>query len=178
VVDVEPYHLDRLFDYAIPDDATVACGHEVRVNFAGRRRTGWVVDVTDRTGTDESRIKTLLDVRGAIPRFGADDLRLFRWVAGRWGGTLASVLRHALPRRVAAVDAAVDGWGVPPDAITATSLQCPSAAWRVYDAAALLHAVSATAAPDVPSPAFWFQPLPGDDLAALVCDLVGRSLFY
>lgn len=176
VVDVEPYHLDRPFDYAIPAGAVVEHGHEVRVSFAGRRRTGWVVEVTDRARTDKSRIKTLLDVRGAMPRFDADDLRLYRWVAGRWGGTLASVLRHALPRRIAAVDKTIAGWGPTPAVVTEPQPPAPGPAWQAYDAAPLLRAVTQTTVTDGPAPAFWLQPLPGDDLATLVCDLVARCL--
>lgn len=176
-VDVEPYHLDRPFDYAIPDGTAVAFGHEVRVSFSGRKRTGWVTEVTDQTTTEVSRIKPLLDVRGAIPRFDPDDLRLYRWVATRWGGTLASVLRHALPRRVAAVDASVDGWGEPGTGAARTGSPRESAVtWSAYAADPLLRAVAATAPPDGPAPAFWLRPLPGDDLAALVADLVARCL--
>ncbi|MBW3603386.1 MAG: hypothetical protein KY460_00525 [Actinobacteria bacterium] len=175
-VDVEPYHLDRPFDYAIPEGAAVGVGHEVRVSFSGRRRNGWVVDVTDEPHTDVARIKTLLDVRGSRPRFDTDDLRLYRWVAGRWGGTLASVLRHAFPRRVAAVDATVDGWGAPPTVTPAASPPCPSQAWRAYHGAPLLQAASATTPPDEPAPAFWLRPLPGDDLTTLIGDLVARCL--
>ena len=176
IVDVEPLHLDRPFDYAVPDDLTVALGHEVRVSFAGRRRIGWVVDTGDTTDTDPARVKQLLDVRGPLPRFDADDLRLCRWVAGRWGGTLASVLRHALPRRVAAVEPSIDGWGDP--AVVGASAQppCPTGAWRRYSGSALLRAAAWPATGDGPPPAFWLQPLPGDDLAALVTDLVARCL--
>lgn len=176
IVDVEPVHLDHPFDYAIPDGMAVTTGHEVRVGFAGRHRTGWVVAVTDHTSADEARVKPILAQRGAMPRFDDHDLRLWRWVAERWGGTLASVLRHALPRRVAVVDAAVDGWGDPPTVHPADRPPCPTGAWRSYAGSALLHAASAPVAPSDAAPAFWLRPLPGDDVAALVADLVARCL--
>lgn len=176
VVDVEPAHLDRPFDYAIPDGYEVAFGHEVLVSFAGRRRTGWVVGCTDRTTVAPERTKDLLGVRGDLPRFDGDDLQLYRWVAERWGGTLASVLRHALPRRVAAVDRSVAGWGKAPTATSTTRPPCPTAAWRSYAGSPLLRAVSSPARPDGHAPAFWLRPLPGDDLAALMTDVVARCL--
>jgi primosomal protein N' (replication factor Y) len=175
VVDVEPHHLDRPFDYAVPDGVDVVPGTEVLVGFAGRRRTGWVVELAAQPSTDPARVKDLLDVKGAVPRFDADDLRLYRWVARRWGGTLAGVLRHALPRRVAAVDAQVAGWGEPGDAVVADRPPCPTGDWRPYDGSQLLRAVAAPAA-DGPGRAFWLRPLPGDDLSALVADLVARCL--
>jgi primosomal protein N' (replication factor Y) len=176
IVDVEPLHLDRPFDYAIPDGLTVVVGHEVRVSFAGRRCNGWVVDTGDTTDTDPARVKDLLGVRGPLPRFDADDLRLCRWVARRWGGTLASVLRHAVPRRVAAVEASITGWGDPPVVEAAAEPPCPTGAWRHYVGSALLRATASPAAGGGAPPAFWLQPLPGDDLAALVTDLVARCL--
>lgn len=176
IVDVEPLHLDRPFDYAIPEDLTVGIGHEVRVSFAGRRRNGWVVDVGDTTDTDPARVKDLLDVRGRLPRFDVMDLRLCRWVARRWGGTLASVLRHALPRRVAAVEASVQGWGEPPAVDVAARPPCPTDAWRHHPGSVLLRAAADPAAAVGSAPAFWLQPLPDDDLDALVADLVVRCL--
>jgi primosomal protein N' (replication factor Y) len=176
IVDVEPLHLDRPFDYTVPDDLTVTVGHEVRVSFAGRRRNGWVVGIGDTTDADPARVKHLLDVRGPLPRFDADDLRLCRWVARRWGGTLASVLRHAVPRRVAAVEASIAGWGDPPVVEAAAQPPCPTGAWRRYAGSALLRAAASPAGADGRPPAFWLQPLPGDDLAALVTDLVARCL--
>ena len=175
IVDVEPGHLDRPFDYAVPDDWDVAFGQQVAVSFSGRRRTGWVVGLSDRSEADPARIKPLAAIRGPLPRFDADDLRLYRWVAARWGGTLASVLRHALPRRVAAVDKSVEGWGAPPERSVADRPPCPSTAWRAYNGSALLRAAAAPSLPDV-APAFWWRPLPGEQTAALIADLVLRCL--
>lgn len=175
VVDVEPIHLDRPFDYAIPDDQPVPVGQQVAVSFAGRRRTGWVVGTSDASEADPARIKPLAAMRGAVPRFDDGDLRLYRWVAARWGGSLASVLRHALPKRVAAVERGIQGWGPPPERTVAQRPPCPTTAWRDYQGSPLLRAVADTTRPDV-APAFWWRPLPGEDTAALIGDLVLRCL--
>lgn len=186
IVDVEPGHLDRPFDYAIPDGWDIGVGHQVAVSFAGRRRTGWVVGLADTAQVDAARVKPLGALRGPLPRFGTDDLRLYRWVAQRWGGTLASVLRHALPKRVAAVDRSIDGWDAPPERTVAQRPPCPTAAWRAYNGSVLLRA-TATPTPDGSGAppgsagpgvarAFWLRPLPGEDTVALICDLVARCL--
>ncbi|HEX6256855.1 MAG TPA: hypothetical protein VFZ70_13700 [Euzebyales bacterium] len=176
IVDVEPLHLDRPFDYSVPDGVTVGPGHEVRVSFAGRRRNGWVVDVGTSTNADPAQIKALVDVRGPVARFDADDLRLCRWVARRWGGTLASVLRHAIPRRVAAAEDAIAGWGDPADVTAAERPPCPTRAWAHYAGSALLRAAASPPDGAGPAPAFWLRPLPDDDVADLVVDLVDRCL--
>src|SRR5690606_24351118 len=91
VVEVAPDHLDRPFDYRVPDGAHVAVGQRVRVVFAGRRRTGWVVGLSDTPSTDPARIRPLSLLQGERTWFDADDLPLWRWVADRYCAPLASV---------------------------------------------------------------------------------------
>ena len=53
MVDTPLAHLDRLFDYAVPDGMTVTAGMRVRVRFSGRLVDGYVLDVG--TGSTHSR---------------------------------------------------------------------------------------------------------------------------
>ena len=175
VVDVRPAHLDRPFDYAVPDGVFVGVGQRVRVPFAGRRRTGWVVGTTDEPETAVGRIKPIALVQGDARWFDEADLRLYRWVADRWAGTLADVLRHAMPERVAAVEAEAASWQPPGVIEPADKAPCPAGAWKPYQCSALLKAV-ASVDPGDPPPAFWWRPLPGDDVAAMAADLVARTL--
>ena len=169
VVDVAPAHLDRPFDYLIPDGVEVGVGFRVRVVFAGRKRPGWVVAIGDTTDTEPERIRPLASVEGEEPWFDSDDLQVFTWVARRYAATLAGVLRHALPARVAAVERE----GEP--AARPTAPGSPAFGWRGYAADALLEALRAEPA-DGPPPAFWLPILPGDDAAEIVEDLVRRTL--
>ena len=172
IVDVAPAHLDRPFDYLIPPDTQVGVGQRVRVVFAGRRRPGWVVDVGETTETDPSKIRPLAAIDGDVTWFDTGDLRLFRWVAQRYAATLAGVLRHALPARVAAVEREGDRPDRPPAAGT------PPFGWDGYAAEALLAAVATPRAGDTAgaAPAFWLPVLAGDDVGDLVADLVHRCL--
>ena len=168
VVDVAPAHLDRPFDYLIPPEEDLRVGQRVRVVFAGRRRPGWVVALGDSTDTAADKIRALSSVDGPDPWFDDEDLKLFRWVAHRYAGTLADVLRHALPQRVAAVERE----GQPPGGADPAE---PGFAWDGYDAHDLTAAAGAAAHADSP-PAFWLPVLPGDDAGDLVEDLVARCL--
>ncbi|MBA2579080.1 MAG: primosomal protein N', partial [Euzebyaceae bacterium] len=103
-VEVGPAHLDRPFDYAVPDGMTIEVGSAVQVPFAGRRRRGWVLALGGDPPTDLSRVRPIAAVGGGGAWFDAADLRLYRWVAERYAGSLADVLRHALPPRVARVE--------------------------------------------------------------------------
>lgn len=171
-VEVGPAHLDHPFDYRVPAGCHVAVGARVQVRFSGRRRLGWVLDVTAAT-TVAGRVLELEPWDG--PWFAAADLPLYRWVAGRYGGTLASVLRHVVSPRVAGELRAADRRPVPRPPTCADAPPCPTTAWRPYDASALLRAAFDPAAAEVPYAA-WLEPLPGDDRGALVADLVARSL--
>jgi primosomal protein N' (replication factor Y) len=109
VVDVPLFHLDRPFTYRVPEALrdTVRLGSRVKVPFGGRRRVdGWVVGFADELPPGA---RDLIRVVSPVPVFGPRDLALLRWVADRWAGTLADVLRLAVPPRVAAVEAAMDG---------------------------------------------------------------------
>ena len=176
VVEVAPAHLDRPFDYRVPERMAVRIGQRVRVPFSGRVRPGWVVGL----GASQPDREDLLPVRasdGPWTWFDEADLALYRWVADRYGATLAAVLRHAVPSRVAAVDAEAQRWPDPPAWDPATRPPGVGGdrvvgAWRPYAASALLKAAAGTGAPG----AYWWRPLHGDDAAALACDLVARAL--
>lgn len=173
VVDVAPSHLDRPFDYLVPDGVEVTVGQRVRVVFAGRRRTGWVVGTAAESRGDAARVRPLAAVDGERRWFDAEDLTLWRWVADRYAASLADVLRHALPARVAAVEQEAARWDQAPRPPRADRPPCPAASWRPYAASPLLNAV-AQAEASRPAAAFWLRVLPGDDRAAMVADLVAR----
>jgi primosomal protein N' (replication factor Y) (superfamily II helicase) len=173
VVEVAPAHLDRPFDYLVPDGWEVGFGQRVRVDFAGRRVTGWVVGVGDTTDTDPARIRPLHQLQGDHAWFDPDDLRLYRWVADRYAATLADVLRHAMPDRVAHVERSYTG-GLSTEAVFAQvsghRVDKPPVSWAHYGAQGLLDAVAGGGG------AFWVRPLVGDDAVALLLDLISRCL--
>jgi primosomal protein N' (replication factor Y) len=106
VVDIGLPHLDRLFDYAVPDQLSQAAqpGVRVRVRFAGRLVGGLVVE---RVATsDHARLAALERVVSPEPVLAPDILTLARAVADRYAGTLADVLRLAIPPRHASVEKA------------------------------------------------------------------------
>lgn len=175
VVEVAPAHLDHPFDYRIPEGWRVAVGQRVRVVFAGRRRTGWVVGLADEPGTDPARVRDLAGVQGRLTWFDPDDLAWLRWVARRYAAPLASVLRHAFPARVAAVEAEAERWPPAQSPTPPARATCPAGAWGEYDASALLRS-AASVQPTEPGPAFALRTLPGDDRAAMTADLVRRAL--
>ncbi|MGA4507420.1 primosomal protein N' [Propionibacteriaceae bacterium G1746] len=114
-VDMPQEHLDRWFDYDIPAAlADVAQpGVRVRVPFAGKQATGFIIEVTD----DTSRQGDLLPLTTVIspePVLAPEQVRLCRAVADHWCGTFADVVRLAVPPRHAATEKATRSpWPVP-----------------------------------------------------------------
>jgi primosomal protein N' (replication factor Y) (superfamily II helicase) len=114
VVDSPLHHLDRLFDYGVPESLGDAAqpGTRVRVRFAGRLVDGFLVDrsaTTDHTGS----LARLAKVVSPEPVLAPEIYALARAVADRWAGTVSDVLRLAVPPRHARAEAAASA--SPPD---------------------------------------------------------------
>jgi primosomal protein N' (replication factor Y) len=107
VVDVGLAHLDRPFEYAVPESmaATALPGVRVRVRFAGQDVEGFVV-ARRATPGHPGRLAPLRRVVSPEPVLDAELLGLCRAVADHWAGTLSDVLRLAVPRRHAAAEGA------------------------------------------------------------------------
>ena len=105
VVDVPLAHLDRPFDYAVPDGMTgeVRAGCRVRVRFAGQLVDGFVLELTDVSESGR-KLAPLAKVVSAEPVLTPEVVTLARAVAERWGGTVTDVLRLAVPPRRAAAE--------------------------------------------------------------------------
>lgn len=105
-VDVRLPHLDRPFDYLVPaslDDSAQA-GVRVRVRLAGRLVNGFVLA---RTETSDHRVQPLERVISPLPVLLPVIADLSRAVADRYAGTMADVLRAAIPPRHARAEEAL-----------------------------------------------------------------------
>lgn len=98
-------HLDRVFDYSVPDHlrSAVQLGSRVRVVFAGRLVTGFVVS---RPVSSEYDLRPIKDVKGpgVLP---APLARLTEVVARRYVGNWYDVATAAVPPRHARVEASL-----------------------------------------------------------------------
>jgi primosomal protein N' (replication factor Y) (superfamily II helicase) len=121
-VDVPLPHLDRLFDYLVPQsaDQDAVAGCRVRVRFSGRLVSGYLVERAEAT-EHHGKLAFLERVLSPEPVLTPEVAGLARAVADRYGGTLADVLRLAIPPRHAAAEASAS----PPETPAA---QTPAAA--------------------------------------------------
>jgi primosomal protein N' (replication factor Y) len=117
-VDVSLAHLDRPFDYLVPEKLSTAAvpGCRVRVRFAGRLTGGYLLQRSDKS-EHEGGLSFLERVVSPEPVLTAEMFGLARAVADRYGGTLADVLRLAIPPRHAAAESAAVGGGTAADGV-------------------------------------------------------------
>ncbi|UNK44353.1 primosomal protein N' [Arthrobacter sulfonylureivorans] len=122
-------HLDRIFDYVVPEalDAEAVPGARVKARFGGQEMSGFI---TRRTSNAPEGVKLapLAKVVSAQPVLTDELLRLATAVAERYAGNVSDVLRAAIPARVAKVDkefAARPEQPVAPDATSADGAGYP-----------------------------------------------------
>ncbi|NKY13868.1 primosomal protein N' [Streptomyces somaliensis] len=128
VVDKGVLHLDRFFDYAVPEelDAEARPGVRVRVRFGagarrvrgGRREGGRLIDgflVERRADTDYTGpLAALAGVVSPEPVLSPELLDLARAVADRYAGSLPDVLQLAVPPRSARAESEPSPEPLPP----------------------------------------------------------------
>jgi primosomal protein N' (replication factor Y) (superfamily II helicase) len=131
-VDISLAHLDRPFDYLVPasmDEAAVP-GCRVRVRFAGQLVDGYLLDRA-QTSEHQGRLARLERVISPEPVLTPEIFDLARAVADRYAGTLADVLRLAIPPRHAAAERDAPA---APDASAAPPPRPGSGSWTQYPA--------------------------------------------
>ncbi|TWJ22547.1 replication restart DNA helicase PriA [Micromonospora endolithica] len=185
-------HLDRPFDYLVPAAlaAEAVPGTRVKVRFAGQLVDGWLLERADDSG-HTGRLAYLEKVVSPEPVLAPEVVTLARAVADRYAGSLADVLRLAVPPRHARVEkearptpdgatpadsAAVPADGTSPagDTVPATvTATAPDPGWwRDYPAgSALLRAL----ADGRPARAVW-SALPSEDWPARYAEAVAATV--
>ncbi|WP_149830943.1 primosomal protein N' [Streptomyces tailanensis] len=176
VVDKGVLHLDRYFDYAVPEelDALAQPGVRVRVRFGaggrnvreGRREGGSLIDgfLVERVAESDyaGPLAALAQVVSPEPVLGPELLGLARAVADRYAGSLADVLQLAVPPRHGRAEA-VEMGGPPPPPVPPDP-----GSWRRYGRGEeFLRALA-----DGGSPRAVWTALPGPDWA----EEIGRAV--
>ncbi|MFE9957921.1 primosomal protein N' [Micromonospora sp. NPDC005299] len=112
-MDVPLPHLDRPFDYLVPDtlDADARPGVRVKVRFAGQLVDGWLLERVAESA--HPKLAYLEKVVSPVPVLAPEVAALARAVADRYAGSLADVLRLAVPPRHARVEKDVTATDAP-----------------------------------------------------------------
>jgi primosomal protein N' (replication factor Y) len=168
LVDVPLAHLDRPFDYAVPESmaADAVPGARVKVRFAGQDVDGYLLERTDHTD-HTGRLAPLRRVVSAEPVLTPQVAGLAGDVAQRYAGVRSDVLRLAIPPRHATTEKQPPASG-PADPPTVPA----PAGWSGYahGDAFLAHLA------DGGSPRAVWSVAPGDDWPELVAEAAGAAL--
>ena len=138
LVDVPLAHLDRPFDYAVPESLAEAArpGVRVKVRFAGQDVDGYVV-ARAATSDHPGRLMPLRRVVSPEPVLTPEVAGLTADLAERYAGTRSDVLRLAIPARHATTEKEPSPQAPPP---RPWDRDAASAAWAGHEpAAAFLH---------------------------------------
>jgi primosomal protein N' (replication factor Y) (superfamily II helicase) len=166
MVDVPLAHLDRPFDYLVPEELSdaIRAGSRVRVRFAGRLVDGYALERCD-SSEHTGQLAFVERAVGGEPVLTPETTRLFRAVADRYAGSFVDVARLGVPARHAGAESA-DTPTQPPPGRMATS------GWDRYHAGpAFLAAVAAGR----PARAVW-SALPGEDWPRRLAEAIRAAL--
>ena len=151
LVDTPLAHLDRPFEYLVPAelDDEARPGTRVRVRFSGRDHDGFVL-ARGAEAEHEGRLAPLRRVVSPEPVLTPAVVRAARQVADHYGGTLADVVRLAVPPRHARAERSVPPAddGAPAGATPEEGLPSGEEAWADYPAGpALLRRLATGGSP-------------------------------
>lgn len=169
-VDLQLPHLDRPFDYQVSsvDDEAAQPGVRVKVRFAGQLVSGFLLERVAES-EHQGKLAYLEKVVSAERVLDPEVVRLARAVADRYAGSLADVLRLAVPPRHARVEAQA---AEPPPGDTAESRAPLAGGWDSYPAGPpFLKALESGR----PARAVW-SALPGEDWSIRIAEAAAATV--
>lgn len=168
LVDVPLAHLDRPFDYLVPQklDDQVVAGSRVKVRFAGQDVDGYVLERVDAS-EHEGRLAPLRRAVSPEPVLLPPVARLSELVAARYAGTRSDVLRLAVPHRHATVEKQPS----PPAPQAVVDVEAAARPWAPYDGGGFLRELAAGE-----SPRRVWSALPGADWPVLLAGAAAATL--
>lgn len=103
IVEITHEHLDRSFQYRVPEEwrDSLEEGMQVEIPFgAGNRKiTGYVIERTDRPELDPAKIKPILGMIEKGTAIEGNLIRLAAWLKREYGSTMIQALKTVLPIR-------------------------------------------------------------------------------
>lgn len=101
IVDISHEKVDRPFQYRIPHGLAgkLDVGMAVTIPFGQGNRLikGYVMEITDKAGYDESRLKEISSIIKDSVSAQGDSIKLAWWIKQNYGSTMISALKTVLP---------------------------------------------------------------------------------
>ena len=96
IVDIASSLVDKVFDYLLPSE-DFSVGQRVMVPFGKISKEGYIIDITDKTDVEESKLKQVLYALEPFPVILDDQLKLAQFMKSKFHTGLADAIRLFLP---------------------------------------------------------------------------------
>ncbi|MCL2375517.1 MAG: primosomal protein N' [Firmicutes bacterium] len=100
IVDISSSEVDRIFDYAVPNDLEITAGMRVLVPFGKREIEGFVIALKDKTDCLLEKIKPIAKNLDAVPVITNESLALSRFMVKKYHLRMADTLRLFIPSQM------------------------------------------------------------------------------
>lgn len=101
-MDLSHSQLDRIFEYAVPEELQkqMQVGYRVLVSFGRQTTEGFVLALSDTAIYDPEKIKPIIRLLDEYPVFLQDQIELGRWIAEKYNCNLVDALRLMIPAQI------------------------------------------------------------------------------
>lgn len=97
IIDITNEALNHAYTYRVPEGMQVKAGDRVSIPFGHLRKTGYVLELTEKTGYAPEKLRELFGkVEGAVT-MQEQLIRLAVWMSEEYGATLNQCLKTVLP---------------------------------------------------------------------------------
>lgn len=96
IVDIASSLVDKVFDYLLPCE-DFAIGQRVLVPFGKMQKEGYIIEITDHSELEMSKLKTVISALEPFPVINADQLKLAFFMKKKFNTGMCDALRLFLP---------------------------------------------------------------------------------
>ena len=92
IVDIASSLVDKVFDYLLPCE-DFAIGQRVLVPFGKMQKEGYIIEITDHSELEMSKLKTVISALEPFPVINADQLKLAFFMKKKFNTGMCDALR-------------------------------------------------------------------------------------
>ena len=96
IVDIASSLVDKVFDYLLPSD-DIAVGSRVYVPFGKIVKEGYLIEITDHSDYDVSKLKSIISCIDGFPIISADQIELAKFMKNKFHTGMCDAIRLFLP---------------------------------------------------------------------------------
>ena len=96
IVDIASSLVDKVFDYLLPSE-NFSIGMRVYVPFGKIIKEGYIIEISDHTSYDESKLKSVLSAIDPFPVINTDQIELAHFMKQKFNTGMADAIRLFLP---------------------------------------------------------------------------------